>query len=137
MTPTCARPATGLAVMLVALLVAAGCAMTGEPVAVTTIDADEAAQLLQDRDEVVVIDVRTPEEYAAGHLTGAHLLDLSGGVFADTIGSYDREGTYVLYCRTGSRSAEAASMMEELGFTDVRDAGGYDELAATGVPTEG
>lgn len=135
MTPSCIRAHVGTLAVLVALLVLAGCAAS-DAAAVTTIDADEAVTLAGS-DDVVVIDVRTPDEYDAGHLEGAELLDLSGGEFAQRIGSYDRDTTYVLYCRTGNRSAQAAALMDELGFTDVRDAGAYDDLAAAGAATNG
>ena len=114
---------------LMSLLVAC----SGADATIATIATDTAVELAEERDDVVVIDVRTPEEYEAGHVEGAVLLDLSGGVFEERIGDYDRDTTYVLYCRTGNRSAQAAAIMGELGFTDVRDAGAYEDLAAAGA----
>ena len=103
--------------------------------AVEQVDAGVAVALLEDRDDLTVIDVRTAEEFADGHLAEATKLDLSGGEFEEEIGDYDRDAAYLLYCRTGSRSAAAADLMAELGFTEVIDAGGYQDLADAGAET--
>lgn len=102
---------------------------------VDLVDAATAVELLATRDDLIVIDVRTPEEFEQGYLQGAELLDLTGGQFEAEVGDLDRDASYLLYCRTGARSGEAASIMAELGFTEVIDAGGFDELAAQGSST--
>lgn len=76
-----------------------------------------------------VIDVRTPEEYSQGHLQGAVNMDVSAPGFDEQVGQLDRTGRYTLYCRSGRRSAQAAERMKQLGFTDVHDAGSYQEAA--------
>ncbi len=83
-----------------------------------------------------VIDVRTPEEFAAGHLSGATNIDVQAADFSDRVGKLDPGATYVLYCRSGSRAGAAADMMAGMGFTDVVNAGGFDSLAAAGMATE-
>lgn len=83
------------------------------------------------RADAVVIDVRTPEEFADGHLDGARNVPLADG-FADAVQALPRDASYVLYCRSGNRSAQAAEIMAGLGFADVADAGGLDALAAAG-----
>lgn len=103
---------------------------------VQVLDADAAVDLLATRDDVTVIDVRTPEEHADGYLDGALLLDLAGGTFAAEVEDLDRDTTYLLYCRTGVRSAEAAAMMADLGFAEAYDAGGYADLVAAGAPAD-
>lgn len=82
-------------------------------------------------DGTVVLDVRTPQEYAAGHLTGARNVAL-GDSFAAEMARLPRDGAYVVYCASGNRSAQAAQIMAELGFRDVADAGGLQALAAAG-----
>ena len=77
----------------------------------------------------VLIDVRTPEEFSAGHLPGACNLDLNGGGFAAALASLDRSASYLLYCRSGNRSGEAAAMLQRAGFTDVRNLGSVQEAA--------
>lgn len=78
-----------------------------------------------------MLDVRTPQEYAAGHLIEARNVALGEDVAA-AVASLPPAGTYVLHCASGNRSARAASIMADLGFTDVVDAGGLDDLAAAG-----
>lgn len=83
-----------------------------------------------------VIDVRTPEEYADGHLAGARNIDVNADTFDDRVAELPRDGSYVVYCRTGSRSAEAAARMADLGFTGIADAGAFDELVEAGASTQ-
>jgi rhodanese-related sulfurtransferase len=98
--------------------------------------APEAARALLDErgDELTVIDVRTPEEYAAGHLEGAVNIDAEDPSFADRIAELPADGAYVVYCRSGRRSALAAAAMREAGFTEVYDIGGLLVLQAEGFP---
>lgn len=86
---------------------------------------------------LVVLDVRTPDEYAEGHLPGATLVDFNAPDFADRLGELDPEVPYLLYCRSGNRSAQARAMMEQLGFADVADVdGGIVAWAGAGLPVE-
>lgn len=75
-------------------------------------------------DGLVVIDVRTPEEFAEGHLPNADMIDFYAPDFADRIGDLDRDVPYVIYCRSGSRSGQTRQLMEQLGFSDVVDLDG-------------
>ena len=102
---------------------------------VTTAQPTQARALVDGGAQV--IDVRTPEEFAAGHLAGATNIDVQAADFADRVGTLDPGATYVLYCRSGSRAGAAAEMMAGMGFTDVVNAGGFDSLAAAGMATEG
>jgi rhodanese-related sulfurtransferase len=63
-----------------------------------------------------VLDVRTPEEYQAGHLKNAILLDYNAGVFDTAFQKLDKEKTYLIYCRSGKRSDNAATKMKSAGF---------------------
>ena len=78
-----------------------------------------------------VIDVRTPEEFAAGHLTGALNIDVQGADFEGAVSSLDKAGTYIVYCRSGNRSGIAIETMKGLGFSNLENAGGLEEAAAT------
>ena len=122
--------------LVVVLLLAAACG--GDDAAVAEVGIDDAVEAVAERG-VVVLDVRTPEEFAAGHLEGAVNLDAQDPAFRDQVAELDRDGAYVVYCRTGNRSAAAAAVMEELGFDDVRTVtgGGFAELAAAGAPVAG
>ncbi|MBS45429.1 MAG: sulfurtransferase [Nocardioides sp.] len=79
------------------------------------------------------IDVRTPEEVAAGALPGAITIDVQSADFDARVAELDPEASYVVYCRSGNRSAAAIERMVDLGFTDLVNGGGYDDLVAAGV----
>lgn len=84
---------------------------------------------------VTVIDVRTPEEFAEGHLDGATLVDFYDADFADQIAALPTDEEYVIYCRSGNRSGQAATIMEGLGFDQVYDMdGGVIAYGAEGLP---
>jgi rhodanese-related sulfurtransferase len=78
-----------------------------------------------------VIDVRTPAEYAAGHVPGAVNMDVQAADFGARIGALDKAGTYLVYCRSGNRSAAAAERMTAAGLT-VTDGGGLDDMRSAG-----
>lgn len=137
------RPLLALAALAAAALLLAACgdadaapAATAEAPGVVEVDAAQAASLLDERDDLIVVDVRTPEEFAAGHLAGAELLDIYDPAFAAGVDGLDRDAAYLLYCRSGNRSGQAAALMRELGFTEVYDAGALDAIAAAGAAVE-
>jgi rhodanese-related sulfurtransferase len=66
-----------------------------------------------------IIDVRTPEEYAEGHIENSVLINISADDFETEIGQLDRDGKYLVYCRSGGRSSRAVDIMQELGFLEV------------------
>lgn len=124
-----------VAVLLLAAVALTGCSGSGTATAegVRTVAAGEAQQLIEDG--AVVIDVRTPEEFASGHLADARNIDVEGDSFHAEVDELDRDASYVLYCRTGARAGAAGEMMLEMGFTDVANAGGFEDLASAGLPT--
>ena len=82
-----------------------------------------------------IIDVRSREEFAAGHLEGAINLDYEGGTLEAELGSLDQDAAYIVYCQSGRRSALATTLMTEAGFTEVTDLGGIDAAAmSTALP---
>jgi rhodanese-related sulfurtransferase len=83
--------------------------------------------------DLVVLDIRTPEEFNAGALPDAINLDFYEADFRDRLAELDRDVPYVMYCNSGNRSATAADMMEELGFTEVYEIdGGIQAWAQSG-----
>lgn len=108
--------------------VISGCASnTGEyPVTAGQVIEDitpaEASALIRDNtgnEEFAIIDVRTPQEYAGGYIENAVNLDYYLKTFRDELDKLDKDKVYLIYCRTGKRSAGARDMMAELGFTEV------------------
>ena len=79
---------------------------------------------------VTVIDVRTKAEYDAGHVDNAINMDFYSPDFSAQLNALDKNGTYLIYCRTGHRSGQALEIMKGLGFTNVNDlSGGYSALS--------
>ena len=68
---------------------------------------------------VTILDVRTPEEYAAGHLVGAVNVDVSSTDFAELVSALDPAGDYAVYCRSGNRSRAAIEAMTGLGYANT------------------
>jgi rhodanese-related sulfurtransferase len=77
-----------------------------------------------------VIDVRTPAEFAEGHLDGAVNINWEDIGFADEVSALDKDGVYVLYCRSGNRAGQAIDAMTSMGFTNLTNAGGVDAASA-------
>ena len=84
----------------------------------------------------VVIDIRTAEEHAAGHLGATSLvMDYYAPDFKEQLAKLDRNSGYLLYCRSGRRSGDALQTMKDLGFTDIHHiAGGITAWTAAGLP---
>ncbi|MFC1903625.1 rhodanese-like domain-containing protein [Chloroflexota bacterium] len=72
-----------------------------------------------DNQNFVIIDVRTPEEYAEGHIEEAVNLDYSSEAFEGELDKLDRDKTYLICCQTGRRSRVALNIMEDLDFSEV------------------
>ncbi|NNF58179.1 MAG: rhodanese-like domain-containing protein [Rhodothermaceae bacterium] len=83
--------------------------------------------------DALILDVRTPEEYAAGHLDGAVNINLFADDFAERVDAFDRDRPVYLYCGSGQRSGRAARLMEEMGFEEPVNVGGYGALKAAGA----
>jgi phage shock protein E len=134
---TVARWATALVGLAWIVSAPAGCGGGGSTSTATieTISPAEAAGLVSEAPEgLVVLDVRTPAEFAGGHLAGAVNLDYQAAGFADRLAELDRAVPYVLYCRTGNRSAQVREMMRDLGFAEVHEiAGGIVAWAEAGL----
>ena len=74
--------------------------------------------------KVVVLDVRTPEEYAESHITNSINIDVLSDYFMADIAGLDKDAQYAIYCRSGKRSVDAATAMDELGFSTINLTGG-------------
>lgn len=112
---------------------AAGGAAAGDAAAADVAAGKAAAQEAL-KVGATVIDVRTPEEFAEGHVDGATLVNFRDVGFVDAVGKLDPSVTYVVYCRSGNRSAQAAEVMRDAGLT-VLDGGALDDMAAAGWAT--
>ena len=85
------------------------------------------------RPGTVILDVRTAQEFAAGHLPGAVNADVESPGFAAALDGLDPAASYAVYCHSGRRSGIALDEMSQAGFTDAYDlAGGISAWAAAG-----
>ncbi|UCB44107.1 MAG: rhodanese-like domain-containing protein [Dehalococcoidales bacterium] len=108
------------ALLVVGTLLMVGCKAPSQTVGdITVQEAFDLIEQEQDNPDFVIIDVRTPSEYADGHLENAVNIDFRADDFEAIISELDKDKTYVIYCRTGVRSAGARDVMEELGFNEV------------------
>lgn len=110
--------------ILVGLLVSGGLAVRSLAVAedAGTVAGVEARQLVDDG--ALLLDVRTPQEFASGHIEGALNIPIDElSTRLDELGSHERP--IVVYCRSGSRSRHAAELLERQGFEDVYDLGSF------------
>ncbi len=111
-----------------------GSAFTNENI--SNITVDEAYRLISEkagRADFVILDIRTPGEYLSGHIEGAVNIDYSSPAFKDDLKKLDRSLEYLVYCRSGNRSARAMPVFSELGFKKVYNmTGGTVEWFSSG-----
>ncbi|MGD9956056.1 MAG: rhodanese-like domain-containing protein [Candidatus Nanopelagicales bacterium] len=114
---------------LVGALVLSGCSSSSVQ---TVSPQDFLAQAA--KPGVVVVDVRTAGEYAAGHVDGAINIDVEAPTFDSQIATLDKAATYAVYCHSGRRSGLATDAMGKAGFTNVYNLqGGIADLQAAGA----
>ena len=87
------------------------------------LDSASFAEKINNDNNAVIIDVRTPMEYNEGHLADSLLIDISSPSFMDEIDKLDRSKNYYIYCRSGSRSWHAGNYMLKQGFRTVAHLG--------------
>jgi len=107
-----------LTLLAVATIFVLGCVSPKTP-QVRDVTAKEAADLIEASRgglNLTILDVRTPGEYSEGRIGDAVNIDFNGADFKGRLDSLDREKTYIVYCRSGKRSVEAAKVMAGLGF---------------------
>ncbi|KAA2218481.1 rhodanese-like domain-containing protein [Maribacter flavus] len=109
-------------ILLLSFLLNLSCAQTQTPSSkpINSITADEMKN-------VVLLDVRTPEEYAQGHLDNSLNINWFDADFAQQVEGIDKDETIYVYCKVGGRSAKAQEKLKSLGYKNVVNLeGGYD-----------
>jgi rhodanese-related sulfurtransferase len=105
---------------------------------VLQVTSAEAQALIQGRLNdagFVILDVRNPEEFAAGHIAGAVNVCFLCSTFGDDLAGLDKSKTYLVYCASDNRSGQATADMDQQGFIDVYDlTGGINRWKADGFP---
>lgn len=121
-----ARLTAALGVAASLTLAVAGCAPASAPSSIA-VSAD-----------TVIVDVRTPAEFASGHLEGAINIDVQAADFDAQVDALDRDAEYLVYCRSGNRAGSAIDRMAAMGFTTLENGGGVEQAAqATGLDIVG
>ncbi len=110
------------------LLLCASCGKTQEDLGYRQTDAAEAAKIMQQEEDYILLDVRTQEEYEEGHIPNA--ICIPNETIAlweseeDMAALPDPNALILVYCRSGRRSKEAAAKLAELGYHNVVEFGG-------------
>lgn len=124
-----------LAVVAAVAVVLTAC--SSSTASIETVPPQDAADELTSDSEAVLLDIRTPEEFAEARIPGAVNIDFYAADFADQLAQLDPEGNYVVYCRSGNRSSQAMPIFEDLGFASVTDVdGGIVAWYEAGLPVE-
>ena len=114
-----------LSVFLAAILLA-GCSAPKETASYRQISMDEAITMMEEESGYIILDVRTPEEFADKHITGAV------NIPNETIGTEeipelpDKDQLILVYCRSGNRSKQTSEKLAALGYTNVVEFGGIN-----------
>lgn len=113
--------------LIFALFVIAGCSKKEDKSTYTKISAEEAKKMMDENEDIIILDVRTEEEYQEGHIKEAVLIpDNEITEKAESILT-DKSATILVYCRSGRRSANASRELNELGYTNIYDFGGIND----------
>lgn len=112
--------------------VSAGPTATAAPAAGSSLSPADFAAAAK-RPDTVLLDVRTPAEFAQGHLPGAVNIDVESPDFLQAISGLDQNQAYAVYCRSANRSKVAMNAMQQAGFTQLYDlAGGINAWKSAG-----
>lgn len=99
------------------------------------INTSEFQEMIKSQGEAVVLDVRTPEEVAAGAIEGSTALDFYSTNFKKSLEAMDKNITVLVYCAVGGRSGNAMKMMKKMGFKEVYNlSGGIRAWQSEGKP---
>lgn len=119
--------------LLLFLLLTSGFACTQNAAAQSKIKPDAFEQMLKTDKTAQLIDVRTPEEFASGHLENARNFDYYAPDFAKKLGTLDKNKPVLVYCAVGGRSGSAAAQLKQMGFKNIVDLdGGYRAWSGAG-----
>lgn len=108
-----------LLLALLAFFAFTGISLAQSADSATVVSVETFEKISKKKKKTVILDVRTPEEVAEGHLAGAKNIDVQDELFQQNIEQLKKNKTYLLYCRTGKRTAVAGAKMKVAGFKKV------------------
>ena len=107
---------------------------------ITALSAREASNLIEKHrgdSGFVILDIRTPGEYQSGHLKDSVMIDYYSKSFVQNIDRLDRDKSYLVYCRSGNRSARSMDLFKKLQFKKIYHlSSGINSWYAAGLPVE-
>jgi rhodanese-related sulfurtransferase len=107
----------------------------GAQASVENVDAKAASALLKENSDLVVLDIRTPEEFAEGHIEGAQNVDFKSPDFESKLSQLNPKGRYLMHCRSGARSTSSLPTFEKLGFENLIHLNtGFNDWVESGLP---
>lgn len=100
------------------------------------ITPEQVANAINSEKELQLVDVRTSDEYSVSHLKNAQNICVTNDDFKEKVAMLDKDEPVYVYCKKGGRSAQAALILKEMGFTKVYDLqGGIDNWETKGLET--
>ena len=120
-----------LLILLLPVLLLTGCAATSNPTKANTyrqITMTEAIKMMETEENYAILDVRTEQEFAAGHIPGAILVPNETIGMQDIPHLTDKDQLIMVYCRSGNRSKQASDKLVRLGYTNIVEIGGINSL---------
>ena len=93
-----------------------------------------AQKLIDQKPEIVILDIRTPEEFRQGHIAGAVNIDYFAPDFGDRVAGLDPDASYLVHCKSGGRSMNALPLFKNAGLKNVTHLDqGFDGWRALGL----
>ena len=113
---------------LLSLLLLAGCAAPAEQEpSYLQISTDEAIAMMEEKNNYIILDVRTPEEFADKHIPDAINIPNESIGTEEILALPDKEQLILVYCRSGNRSKQASQKLAALGYTNIAEFGGIND----------
>lgn len=117
----------GLLLIMMLAMAVGGCGDAGGSSGYVQISTEEAVTMMAEQEDYVILDVRTPEEYAERHIAGAVNLP-NEEIGTEPIEELpDLDQLILVYCRSGNRSKQASEKLVKLGYTNVYEFGGIND----------
>lgn len=114
--------------LLLSVLLLAGCALpAGQEVSYRQINMDEAITMMEEESGYIILDVRTPKEFAERHIPGAINIPNETISTEEIPELPDKDQLILVYCRSGNRSKQASEKLAALGYTNIVEFGGIND----------
>jgi len=119
------------------LMLMAATSFISQAQTIKKLDPQNFEKKLKESKEPILVDVRTPNEYAQGHLANAVLIDIYSDDFKSRVAKLDKSKPVFVYCKAGSRSHSAVGIFQDLGFKEIYDlSGGINAWQSANMPIE-